>query len=481
MKNVVLVKMRSYISTKTPPIGIGYLLKVLKEIDGINPVFIDMQRDDMEEEEFLDKIKILKPLIIGFQVFSVNYAKFRNLVAEIKRLYPKIKIVAGGPHISGLPSQVMLENPGLDYGIRGEGEEALKLLVHHILNETTISNLESIPNIIYRDNGKVVMNKIESVDINKYGYPAWDIIEPDKYPAMQHGTFHKSTKVVPILTSRGCPHPCTYCAGHLNTGKLIRRRDINNIVEEIQFLQSTYGFEEFIIEDENFTFYKDHVINLSNEIKKRNIKCYFSFPNGIRLDRLDEEVVYHLKRMGTYVVCFGIESGSKRTLKNMNKNWDLDMVIDKIKLVRKNGITVLGSFILGFSGETMEDINMTVDFALKSGIDLANFGNYIPLAGTEDFNRMVSTGELKLDEIDWESYTSYNGRIPYHPKAISEEDLLKVIKWATIRFYLRPKIMFNFIKKMYHPVFVKSAFTRLFSLFGSNRKQGGMNDGMFIL
>ena len=297
MRNVVLVRLRSYVDTKTPTLGIGYLLKILGGINGINPIFIDMHRDNTEDDDFLDKIKIVRPLIVGFQVFSVNYPKFCYLIPRVRRICPETKIIAGGPHVSGLPEQTLIDNPDLDFVVRGEAEEALKLLVLSLLQKSLNSTIKSIPNLVYRTDNGIIMNKIESVDVNKYGAPAWEMLEPDKYPATQHGTFHKSNKVVPIITSRGCPHPCTYCAGHLLTGKTIRRRDISSIVDEIEFLQSSYGFKEFIIEDENFTFYKDHVISLSNEIKKRNIKCYFSFPNGVRLDKLDEEIIHHLKQM----------------------------------------------------------------------------------------------------------------------------------------------------------------------------------------
>jgi radical SAM superfamily enzyme YgiQ (UPF0313 family) len=449
----------------TPPLGIGYLLKALDGVDGINPVFIDGHRDNIEEDNLLDRIRTMRPLIVGFQVFSVDYAKFCRLIPKIRRICPETKMVAGGPHVSGLPEQTLIDNPDLDFVVKGEGEAALRLLVFGLPQESLYKHISSIPNLVYRTDNGIIMNKSELIDVNKYGAPAWEMLEPNKYPAVQHGTFHKSNKVVPILTSRGCPYPCTFCAGHLLTGKKIRRRNVKDIVDEIEFLQSSYGFEEFIIEDENFTFYKDHVLDLSNEIKKRNIQCYFSFPNGIRLDRLDDEIVYHLKQMGTYMVTLGIESGSKKTLKAMKKDWDLQMIKDKIRLLRKNGIIVLGSFILGFSNETMEDIKKTINFAIKSGIDTAYFGNYIPLPGSEDFNRMIRENELKLGEIDWNTYTSYFGRLPYHPRNVSERDLLKAIRWGTIRFYCRPKIVFGLLNRMSHIVFLQSLVSRILNLF----------------
>jgi len=465
MRDIVLVRLRGYTNYITPPLGIGYLFKALEGINEVNLVFIDEHRDKMKEEELLARIKMTRPIVIGFQVFSVDYAKFCRRIPKIRKICPEAKIIAGGPHITGLPEQALIDNPDLDFVVKGEGEEAIRLLVLSLLKGSLDSRIKDIPNLVYRTSNGIVRNRSEFVDVNRYGAPAWKIIEPHKYPPIQQGTFHKSNRVVPILTSRGCPYPCTFCAGHLITGKTIRRRSINSVVDEIEFLQANYGFGEIIIEDENFTFYKDHILGLSNEIQRRNIKCYFSFPNGIRSDRLDEEIVHHLKQIRTYMVTLGIESGSEKTLRAMKKNWDLQALKKKINLLKANGISILGSFILGFSNETKEDIKKTINFAIESGVDTAYFGNYIPLPGSEDFNRMINNGEIKLEEINWNAYTSYLGRIPYHPPDISEKELLEAIRWATIRFYCRPKIILNLIKRMTRPIFLKSLIFRIINLF----------------
>jgi len=469
MKNVVLVRLGSRTNPViTPPLGIGYLLKVLENINGVSPVFIDAHRDRISRNRLLEKIKALSPHIVGFQVFSIDYAAFRRLMPQIRAICPKSKIIAGGPHISGLPEQTLIENPDLDFVVKGEGEEALDLLVRGLSDGSLSRTIEDIPNLGYRSGGRVVVNKGAFVDVNKYGAPNWKLLEPDKYPAIQHGTFHKADRVVPILTSRGCPYPCTFCAGHLVTGKKIRRRDVKNIVDEIEFLQSTYGFEEIIIEDENFTFYKEHVIELSNELKNRKVKCHVSFPSGIRLDRIDDEIVHHLRRMGTYMVTLGIESGSQKTLKAMKKSWNLQEVKDKVRLLRKNRIVILACFIVGFCDETLEDIEMTMDFAIKSGVDTAFFGNYIPLPGSEDFNRMVAKKELELEKINWDTYTSCFDKFPYCPPGMSEKDLRKAIQWGTFRFYCRPRIILGLLKRMTRPIFLKSFVSRAIDVFRQN-------------
>lgn len=420
--------------------------------------------------ELLKKLEELNPLLIGFQVFTVEYSNFRKILPTIRKVIKDVKIIAGGPHVSALPEQTMVENPDLDFIVKGEGEEALPSLVRCLVNSSD-EDFGKINNLVFRWNKQIVMNPIHYIDVKKYGAPAWEQLEPDRYPAIQHGTFHKSTHVAPILTSRGCPYPCTYCAGHLLTGKRIRRRDVGEIVDEIEYLQKKYHIEEFIIEDDNFTFYKNHVLDFANEIEKRNIRCYFSFPNGVRLDRLDEETIIALKKMGTYKVGLGIESVSKKTLKTVKKNWNLSIVQERINLLKKHNLLAYGFFILGFPDETIEDIKMTVNFAMNSKLDMAYFGNYIPLPGSDDLKRMLQTGEIKEEDIDWDSYSSNFGEIPYHPKDISREELLKALRKANMRFYLRPRILFNFIRYFMKPIFMKSLLKRVFFLFWGYKKR----------
>jgi radical SAM superfamily enzyme YgiQ (UPF0313 family) len=466
LKKVILIKPKSSVYFKTPPLGIGYLLKALDPIRGIDSIFIDCQLEEMSSEQLMDHLQIYNDvMVVGFQVFSDVYPSLNYLVPKIRELFLRTVIVAGGPHPSGLPEQTLLENPDLDYVVKGEGEEALERLVRSLLAGDIDEKISTIPNLVYRKGDRIVFNDHKAIDVDRYGAPDWDKLRPERYPPVQHGTFHKSTKVVPIITSRGCPYSCTYCAGHQITGKKIRRRDVKNVVDEIEFLQKKYGFEEFIIEDENFTFYKDHVLNFAKEIKERQLKCYFSFPGGIRIDRIDEDIVRALKKMGTYMVTVGIESGSLATLKAMKKNWDFDEVRKNIVLLKKVGLIVQGSFILGFSNESMDDIQATIDFALNSGIDQAYFGNYMPLPGSEDFIRLLESGELKIDEIDWGAYTSYYGRVPYYPPGMSGEELLSAVRRGTIKFYARPRIIFGLMKRMTHPVFLRNIFSRAVSLF----------------
>jgi len=464
-RKVVLIRLANPINNwVAPPIGIGYLLKVLNDIDSIKPIFLDCKLHNIDNNNLLNKLIDLEPLLVGFQIFSADFGLFTKLLPTLKQKLPNCLFIAGGPHLSGLPTYTLETNPALDFAIAGEAEEAFPLLVKSILSGMKEPLPEQIPNLVHRKDNSIIINQQKWIDVNVYGAPAWQLLKPDLYPPIQHGVFHKSPRVIPILTSRGCPYPCTFCGGYLVTGKKIRLREIKSIVDEIEWLINTYNIGEFIIEDENFTFYKSHVINFADELQRRNIKCFFSFPNGARLDKLDEEIVSRLAEMGTYMVSLGIESGSLQTLTKMGKNWDLDFVRDRVKLLKHYGMIVNASFILGYRDETLDDIKQTINFALNLPIDIAYFGNYLPLPGTKDFEILTKKGELILDQIKWESYSSYAGVLPYHPVNLSEHELRKAIKIGYMRFYLRPRIAIGILQRLTHLVFLKSFFSRILSV-----------------
>ena len=469
-RNIVLVRLKTpTLPIITPPLGIGYLLKSLRTVENITSSFVDCHLHDIDETILIQHLQELNPLLVGIQVFSIDYYRFIKMLPLLKKALPNTTLVAGGPHVTALPELTLKSNADLDFIVCGEGEVALPMLVGWLLDQDSECHLSDIPNLVYRENGKCIRNKREWIDVNEFGAPDWELLEPQHYPPIQHGTFHKSTKVVPILTSRGCPYPCTFCAGSLMTGKQIRRRDVKEVVNEIEFLQNKYGFEEFLIEDENFTFYKEHVIEFADEIKRRGIQCYFSFPNGIRLDRIDEEIVQKLHSIGTYIVLFGIESISTNTQKRMKKKWSRKQIIEKVNLLKKYKIIVRANFILGFRDDSLKDIQESIDFALELDVDQVYFGSYIPLPGTDDFNLLIDRGEIILSNINWNQYTGFYGQYPYHPAEITVKELDRAIKKATMRFYLRPRIIFRFLKRMTRPVFLRSLIFRTIRFFKNYR------------
>jgi len=274
--------------------------------------------------------------------------------------------------------------------------------------------------------------------------PAWDIMDPRSYPDEVQGAFYKGFPVGSIITSRGCPYECTFCANGILMGRTLRFRDIEKVIDEIEHLIDNYHVEEIHILDDNFTINKKRALNFCQRMKERNIKTNIAFPNGVRLDRLDEEILLALREIGTYSITVGVESGSQGILDHMKKALTLDLIKEKIDLVKKLGFNVNAFFIIGYPAETKKDIINTIKFAKELPIDIANFSCFLPLPGTEITQELLNSGRLK--KINYAEL--FYSKVPFSPDGITKRELKTFQRKAFLSFYLRLHILLGLILRL---------------------------------
>jgi radical SAM superfamily enzyme YgiQ (UPF0313 family) len=244
------------------------------------------------------------------------------------------------------------------------------------------------------------------------------------------------------MTSRGCPFRCSFCSSGAFLGRKLRLRSPKEVVDEIELLVNKYGVKEIHFEDDNFTLIKDHAKAICREIIARNIKIVWQSPNGVRIDSLDDELIYLMKESGCYRLAFGIESASQKILDRANKMIDLRKVPDAIKKVKKAGIEAHGFFILGLPGETRETAMETINFATKLSLDLANFALLVPLPGSQIFKECYGAD---IEKINWDEFNYFSG---YTVGNLSLDNLRKFQKIALRKFYSNPKVAFNLLRRI---------------------------------
>lgn len=443
MKKVVLVN-PYYEETDhiQPPVGLGYLAFCLKK-NGFEPIIIDANKERLKEKRLISKIKKQKTDFVGFQLYSVNLNKTRKILTSLKKSFPKLITFIGGPHPSASPEGIFdFFKESLDFAFRGEAEISLPMLLSEIKKASP--QFEKIPGLIFRENGKTVVNppKFET-NIDQFAMD-WEQIKPETYPQAQHGAFFKNFPIAPIVTTRGCPFNCAFCAGKLNTGSVFRKRSVGGIIEEINELYYKHAIREFHIVDDNFTLDKAFAKSVLREIVRLNLKASFAVPNGVRLDTLDEEILALMKRAGFYLVSVGIESGSDRVLKLMNKHLMTRQIKEKVNLIKKSNLDVAGFFILGYPGETEKEIKKTIKFSLELGLLRANYFIFLPLPGTPIYKELEKEGKLKNIDFNNFSFTE-----PSFEGDVNSKKLIKLQKEAFIRFYFRrPKILIKNLTKV---------------------------------
>lgn len=459
---ILLVRPISNTYIITPPIGLGYLATALQK-RGHNVDILDCVKQRMNLKNFASFVKRYKPDVVGIQVWSCDVPNVLKSLQIIKSIDPDIITIIGGAHPSGISEEVLDYFVETDFAFKGEGEYGLPLLLDALVHKRN-SDLYKIPGLIWRKNGSVETNSPVFIDdLDSFGFPAWNLIPPNSYPMAPHQGFMKAFPIAPIIVTRGCPYACTFCATHSINGKKIRSRSIDSVIEEIKQLHYNYNVKEIHIEDDNFTMNKDFVKEFCRRLLKEDIKIFWYCSSGIRLDSLDRETLILMKASNCYTITVAIESGSQRVLRLMKKNLTSGKIKEGISLMNSVGYRPTGLFMLGFPGETKEDIRQTLRLAMGSNLKRAQFAIFHPLPGSEIFDELKKRGEL--DNLDWGKLKP--SKVAYESSELSAEELKKIQRTAFLKFHLRPKILYYQLKELHSFTHFLYLFKRLIDMLFS--------------
>jgi len=416
-----------------PPLGLAYIAAVLKQ-SGIEVKILEANAFDLNHNQIKREIEKYNPDFAGI----TSTTSLIEESHEIAKLCPEnVKVVIGGIHASSLPEETLRKFERFNFLIHGEGEFAmLELILGKKINQ--------IKGLWYRKNGKIMHNKERELnkELDKLPFPARELLPMNKY-------FSAGAKQYPsdyILSSRGCPYGCIFCADHLVHGKLFRYRSPENIIKEIEMLNKK-GVKDFDFVDDNFTFLSDRVDRFCDLMieKGLNKKMSWRCANGIRVDKVNPDLLRKMKKAGCYMVSLGIESGNERILKNMKKNIDLNQVKRAVKWCREAGIETRGLFMFGNLGEDEKTMQDTIDFAKSIDLDTASFHITIPFPSTEYWKIVKQEGELYPK--NYRDYIAYGNVIFRHGK-LNDKVLLKMQKKAYREFYFRIKIILRALKNI---------------------------------
>jgi len=243
-----------------------------------------------------------------------------------------------------------------------------------------------------------------------------------------------------MLTSRGCPFGCSFCASSRLFGKFWRGRSAGNVLEEIRMIRDEYKIRNIEFIDDTFTLDKRRVEEICDGIIRERLDV--SWGASSRVDGITERLAEKMKKAGCWIIYLGIESGCQKILDEIGKRITLDQVRKAVNAIKKAGIQVLGSFIIGFPGETVEMIEKTIRFAKRLNLDWAQFSILTPYPGTPLFEYAVKNNLLLTR--DWSKYTATQPIIKL--KDVTEEQLKRLFRKAYLSFYLKPKKVWEWIR-----------------------------------
>jgi len=433
---ILLVKPYSFSLTQHPPLGLGYLSSILATQKRQTKI-IDFQFPD-HQQAFLHYLNIEPIDWIGISVSVQNISHTRFLINTLKLYKPQIPVIVGGTYPSTLPD-LCLKELNADIAVIGEGEETVLELDCALMNNSV---LQDIPGLVYRQDRQIKKTALRQLCMNLdlLPIPDYEQIPPRRYSRVPWQVFKKGRVIGPILTTRGCPFNCSFCAAACIMGKKIRKRSIELVGEEMELLHRNFGVDEFHVVDENIVSSREHAAAFCEEILKRNLKIHWKTPNGVRSEFLDCDLLSLMKRSGCYMLGFGIESGNPKILKNVSKSLDLESALGKIRMAGEAGIITFGYFIIGLPGDTKETIQQTIQVAVNSKMDLAHFSFCIPYPGSRIYNELGPMEQQRVVKQAWHF-------VPWPQNNLTTSELSRLHRKAYFMFYLRLQ-KFIFLMKL---------------------------------
>lgn len=427
-----------------PPLGIAYLAATLRPAHEVRVAdFGKMGRDDAA---LAGLFRDFRPDVVGFQCYSPEIGEVKRLAAMARAELPKAAILAGGPHPTLCPEETMEKlSPEADYLLRGETELSFPMFMDFLAGAKAP---ELVHGLVWRAGGRLYINEPRPVaDINALPQPAWDLINPQEYPPAQHGAFFKQFPIAPIITTRGCPFNCGFCTASILSGRVMRKRSADLVMQEIELLYHKFGIREIHIVDDNFTMDRAHAVGILRRIIDSKLPISLAFPNGVRINTLDGELLDLMKQAGAYLISVGIESGSDATLRRMDKHLDVGLIREKVKLIHSKGIDLAAFFILGFPDEKLEEMRKTIEFSLELPLLRANFFTFLPLPMTPVTLKLIENGEIGHMDVNGLIFQ----KVPYAPKGVTREQLRGLQREAFMKFYLRPRVLLRNLAQVRSP------------------------------
>jgi anaerobic magnesium-protoporphyrin IX monomethyl ester cyclase len=414
------------------PLGLGYLAAVLEK-NQYNVDVIDCQALKCTYEEYKSEVGKRQPDIVGITSTTLTYKSALRIAEITKEVCPNCLTLLGGSHVSFWDDKALQECPSLDIVVRKEGENTMLEIAERAEAD---KDYYDVVGTTCRKDGEIVKNPdrpyIENLDALPFpAHHLWPIERLRKY----------GTVVFPLVTSRGCVYWCDFCAAVRMFGRRYRMRSPKNVVDELEYLQRTFGAQQFTFYDDAFTVDQDRAAEICNEIKKRKLKVKWDCET--RVDMVTKELLLDMKEAGCFAVWFGVESGSQPVLDAMRKGISPAQTIKAFKWAKEAGLMTVANVVLGFPSETKETIWQTIKFIEK--LNPSDVGYYIatPYPGTPLYESVKEKGLLKVTD-----FNKYDTATPvFDMITMSEQELRNLREQAFQRFYLRPGYFFSMIGK----------------------------------
>ncbi|HOT91978.1 MAG TPA: radical SAM protein [Anaerolineae bacterium] len=419
-----------------PPLGLLYVAAYLEShaAQEHEVAIIDAQVEELSYAQLAERIEQYAPDIVGLTAMTFTLLDVIHTIQVVKAHAPHARVVVGGPHAHLYPEET-LNLPGVDFVVVGEGEEVFHQLVQHIDHP---EDLMKVHGLVFRHEGQIVKTAYAGLiqDLDSLPFPARHLTPYKKYSSL----LARRNPITTMFTSRGCPFRCAFCdRPHL--GKRFRARSPKNVVDEMAACVNM-GIYEFLIYDDTFTVDRKRVLGICEEIQQRKLDIGWDI--RARVDTVDEHLLKTLRAAGCERIHYGVEAGTEKILKVLNKGITLTQVQNVFKWTKQAGIETLAYFMIGSPTETREDILQTIRFAERLDPDYVHITILTPFPGTQIYFDGLAQGVFTEDF--WQKFAANPTPdfVPrYWEQELSTDELITILNQAYKRFYLRPRYVWK--------------------------------------
>jgi len=367
-----------------PPLELGFLGTYVRDnAKDVEVKIIDPIPQELDMNEVISHTKDSE--IVGLTCYTERRFECFELAENIKSVNPDCNLILGGPHATFLDLSIMEHYPFVDMIVKGEGENALLEVVEG-------KDFKEISNITWRNKSRIITNPSRTLqhDIDEFYIDYSLLPSPERYISDYALPYkYRNLRHVYMPATRGCSYACNFC-GNLNLwGRIWRAPTPKLLIERMEDIISVYNTEYFRFSDAFFTASESWTIDFLQTLKKAKLDICFGIDSGINISG---RVLKELSESGCLRITFGVESGSDRILKKINKPIKRKNIIKTIMKSKELGIWTRGGFIFGWHGETKEDIKET--FSVVNLLDDTELNILKVFPGTTLYEDLRAKGEI---------------------------------------------------------------------------------------
>lgn len=417
-----------------PDIGLGYLAACLRDMD-VTITLIDWNNRDTLKV-LAKRLQKRPPGIIAIKCFTINDRATHHSLGFLRGLFPRAVTILGGPHASSeTPERLLREFPDVDVILRGEAEPLFRDLVAAAAEgkDSLYSAYGGHDGLLFPSRRQINPGLLLTGDLDRLDRPEWPLIDPRAYRSLPICPTYAGRPLAPIMATRGCPRPCSFCSVDHVSGPAIRRRSAASVCAEISWLYRQYQVRQFMFVDKGFSADRDTLRQVQEHIMRHKLRLCFNMVAGPGFWRTyDADLLKDMRRAGLASIVFGIESGSDSVRRGHGMDGPIADVVACVRTVRELGIGVLGFFMVGFPGERPEDAEKTLALSFSPLFTHVSYEVVVPFPGTRLCDEVQrSEGQAP----DWRRYQRRRHTLPGQVQ--NSKRLFRLIRKAEIGRLLR--------------------------------------------